>query len=73
MKARLGAAQAIATGNGDSIESGSLVAEATNVLGGLGFFLRADRSIWTFVDAWPLSLAPPCLIATVDSLLTAPS
>ncbi|MEO8698375.1 MAG: hypothetical protein ABI658_33085, partial [Acidimicrobiales bacterium] len=35
-------------------ESGSLVAAATKVLGGLGFFLRADRSIWTFVDGRPL-------------------
>ena len=34
--------------------AGSLVAEATRVLGGLGFFLRADRSIWTFVDGRPL-------------------
>jgi hypothetical protein len=38
----------------DSVESGSLVAEATSVLGGLGFFLRADRSIWTFLDGQPL-------------------
>lgn len=36
------------------IESGSLVAEATRALGGLGFFVRADRSIWTFVDGQPL-------------------
>ncbi|MEO5837629.1 MAG: hypothetical protein ABIQ73_03650 [Acidimicrobiales bacterium] len=35
-------------------ESGSLVAAATQVLGGLGFFLRADRSIWTFIDGRPL-------------------
>ncbi|HUP72501.1 MAG TPA: hypothetical protein VM282_05595 [Acidimicrobiales bacterium] len=35
-------------------ESGSLVASATQLLGGLGFFLRADRSIWTFVDGRPL-------------------
>lgn len=38
----------------DWVESGSLVAEATSVLGGLGFFVRADRSIWTFVDGRPL-------------------
>ena len=38
----------------DALESGSLIAEATRVLGGLGFFLRADRSIWTFVDGRPL-------------------
>lgn len=37
-----------------SVESGSLVAEATGLLGGLGFFLRDDRSIWTFVDGQPL-------------------
>lgn len=40
--------------NDDLVESGSLVAEATRVVGGLGFFLRADRSIWTFVDGLPL-------------------
>lgn len=38
----------------DSVEAGSLVAEATNVLGGLGFFVRGDRSVWTFVDGRPL-------------------
>jgi hypothetical protein len=38
----------------DSVESGSLVAAATSALGGLGFFVRADRSIWTFVDGQPL-------------------
>lgn len=38
----------------DLVESGSVVAEATRVLGGVGFFLRADRSIWTFVDGQPL-------------------
>lgn len=36
------------------VESGSLVADATRALGGLGFFVRADRSIWTFVDGQPL-------------------
>jgi hypothetical protein len=46
--------QPVSTGNEDFIESGSLVAEATRVLGGLGFFLREDRSIWTFVDGRPL-------------------
>jgi DNA integrity scanning protein DisA with diadenylate cyclase activity len=34
--------------------SGALVAQATRRLGGLGFFLRADRSIWTFADGQPL-------------------
>jgi hypothetical protein len=36
--------------------SGSLVAEATHRLGGIGFFLRADRSIWVFADGQPLLL-----------------
>lgn len=36
------------------VGSGSLVAEATRRLGGLGFFLRADRTIWTFVDGHPI-------------------
>lgn len=36
------------------VESGSLVAEATRRLGGLGFFLRADRTIRAFVDGQPL-------------------
>jgi hypothetical protein len=35
-------------------ESGALVAEATRVLGGVGFYVRGDRSIWTFVDGQPL-------------------
>jgi DisA checkpoint controller-like protein len=38
------------------VESGSLVAEATRRLGGLGFFLRADRTIWVFVDGQPFVL-----------------
>jgi hypothetical protein len=36
------------------VESGSLVAETTRRLGGLGFFLRADRTIHVFVDGQPL-------------------
>jgi hypothetical protein len=36
------------------VESGSLVAEATRRLGGLGFFLRADRTIHVFVNGQPL-------------------
>jgi hypothetical protein len=36
------------------VDSGSLVALATRRLGGIGFFLREDRSIWTFVDGRPL-------------------
>ncbi|HUQ39584.1 MAG TPA: hypothetical protein VM030_05475 [Acidimicrobiales bacterium] len=41
-------------GNDDSLESGSLVAEATAALGGIGFYVRADRTIWTFADGVPL-------------------
>jgi hypothetical protein len=37
-----------------SLASGSLVADATRIVGGVGFFVRADRSIWTFVDGQPL-------------------
>ncbi|HEX9993525.1 MAG TPA: hypothetical protein VGB14_11415 [Acidimicrobiales bacterium] len=36
------------------VGSGSLVADATRALGGVGFFVRADRSVWTFVDGQPL-------------------
>jgi len=36
--------------------SGSLVAEATSRLGGIGFFLRADRTIWVFAAGQPLLL-----------------
>ncbi len=35
-------------------DSGSVVAHATEKLGGIGFYLRADRSIWAFVDGRPL-------------------
>lgn len=34
--------------------SGSFVAEATRRLGGIGFFLRADRTIWVFADGQPI-------------------
>ena len=34
----------------DFVDRGSLVALATRQLGGIGFFLREDRSIWTFLD-----------------------
>jgi hypothetical protein len=34
--------------------SGSLVAEATRRLGGIGFFLRSDRTLWVFADGQPL-------------------
>jgi DisA bacterial checkpoint controller nucleotide-binding len=59
------------------VESGSLVAEATGRLGGLGLFLRADRSIWAFADGQPLLLRrgahwtafPLELIAFVASLI----
>ena len=36
------------------LDSGSLVALATRALGGIGFYARGDRSIWTFVDGQPL-------------------
>jgi hypothetical protein len=35
-------------------DSGALVGAATRVLGGVGFFLRTDRTIWVFVDGRPL-------------------
>ena len=35
-------------------DSESLVSEVTRVLGGVGFYVRSDRSIWTFVDGQPL-------------------
>jgi hypothetical protein len=35
-------------------DAGSLVAAATRVVGGLGLYLRPDRSIWAFVDGHPL-------------------
>jgi hypothetical protein len=38
------------------LDSGSFVAEATRRLGGIGFFLRTDRTIWAFVDGQPLVL-----------------
>jgi hypothetical protein len=38
------------------VDNGSLVAEVTRLLGGVGFFLRADRTIWVFVDGHPLVL-----------------
>ena len=36
------------------LDSGWLVSQATRQHGGLGFYVRADRSIWTFVDGHPL-------------------
>ena len=41
-------------GDGDWFDSDALVADATRALGGVGFFVRPDRSIWTFVDGQPL-------------------
>jgi hypothetical protein len=38
------------------VESGALVAAATARVGGLGFFLAADRTIWAFLDGEPLLL-----------------
>ena len=64
-------------GNDDSLESGSLVAEATAALGGLGFYVRADRSIWTFADGVPLLVRsaehwtafPLELTASIESMI----
>jgi hypothetical protein len=53
---RLPGGAAPTTPAAEFVASGSLVAEATRRLGGLGFFLRADRTIWVFVDGQPLVL-----------------
>ncbi len=49
-----GGGPAVARGPVEMVESGSLVQSATEMLGGLGLYLRTDRSIWTFVDGQPL-------------------
>lgn len=45
-------------GTGWSLDVGlanqSLVADASRILGGIGFLVRRDRSIWTFIDGLPL-------------------
>lgn len=54
----------------------SLVADATRILGGVGFLVRRDRSIWTFVDGLPLLVRraehwtafPVALTASIDDL-----
>jgi hypothetical protein len=51
---RLGGAPPPTATSGGWPDSGLLVADVTRVLGGVGFFVRADRSIWTFVDGQPL-------------------
>jgi hypothetical protein len=51
---RLAPRAAAGTRSGTWRESGSLVAEATAALGGIGFFLRADRTIWTYAGGQPL-------------------
>lgn len=38
----------------DSLDSGALVAGATREHDGLGFYLRADRTLWTYVGGHPL-------------------
>ena len=38
----------------DTLDSGSLVAAVTKTHGGIGFYVRGDRTIWTFVDGRPL-------------------
>jgi len=53
---RLRPGTALGTLPAEFLESGALVAEATRRLGGLGLFLRADRTIWAFVDGQPLLL-----------------
>ncbi|NNE95918.1 MAG: hypothetical protein HKN24_07810, partial [Acidimicrobiales bacterium] len=35
-------------------DRGTLVSRSTEELGGIGFYLRGDRSIWAFVDGRPL-------------------
>jgi hypothetical protein len=52
--ARLGGRAAPSASGEAWPDSGSLVAEVTSILGGVGFYVRADRSIWTFVDGQPL-------------------
>lgn len=42
------------TGREGWLESGSLVARATRRVGGIGFFVRSDRSIWAFVEGQPV-------------------
>lgn len=46
------------SGSGRSLDVGlanqSLVADTSRILGGIGFLVRRDRSIWTFVDGLPL-------------------
>lgn len=44
------------TPSAEFADNGSLVAEASRRMGGVGFFLRADRTIWVFVDGQPLVL-----------------
>lgn len=39
---------------GESVDSGSLVTAASRRLGGIGFFLRADRTIWGVIDGQPM-------------------
>ena len=59
------------------VDTGALVAEATARLGGVGFFLRVDHTIWTFVNGRPLVLRrgehwttfPVQLIAFIDDLI----
>ncbi|HEX2042871.1 MAG TPA: diadenylate cyclase [Acidimicrobiales bacterium] len=51
---RLGGEPTLAPTSDGWSDSGSLVAEVTRVIGGVGFYVRADRTIWTFVDGQPL-------------------
>jgi hypothetical protein len=53
---KLSPGTALGSLSAEFVESGALVAEATRRLGGLGLFLRADRTIWVFVGGQPLLL-----------------
>jgi hypothetical protein len=61
----------------DLAEAGSLVAAATRLLGGVGFYLRDDRTIWVFVDGRPLLMRraehwtafPLELAASIDNII----
>lgn len=61
----------------EMVDSGSLVAAATRLYGGIGFFLRDDRSIWVFVEGRPLVVRsgehwtafPLELAASIDNMI----
>lgn len=52
---RLGGTGSVPDGPSEAwLDSGSLVAHATRALGGIGFYVRGDRTIWAFVGGQPL-------------------